>query len=124
MDNYNFTRNTNRFASAALIMSIIGICTFFCGYISIICGSLGIVFALLSKGGGMTYASTAKIALIIGIFACIASAAVITISILIVVQQAGGIDGLLQQYNDIYSILENGGSYEDIYSNMYNGLYM
>ena len=52
--------------NAALLLGVIGAATFCLVYPALICGSLAIVFALLSRGGERTLTSRAKIALILG----------------------------------------------------------
>ena len=44
---------------AALVLSIIAIASCSCIYVSIICGSLAMIFALLSKGGATSMSSMA-----------------------------------------------------------------
>ena len=55
--------------NAALLLGVIGAATFCLVYPALICGSLAIVFALLSRGGERTLTSRAKIALILGAIA-------------------------------------------------------
>ena len=55
--------------NAALLLGVIGAATFCLVYPALICGSLAIVFALLSRGGERTLTSPAKIALILGAIA-------------------------------------------------------
>ena len=44
-------KRSNGFATAALVLGIVGIATGCCVYTGIICGALAIIFALLSRGG-------------------------------------------------------------------------
>ena len=61
-------RRSPGMATAALVLSCAGLFTFTCGYTSIIFGALGIILALLSKGGEYTCSKQAKVASIVGIF--------------------------------------------------------
>ena len=63
----NNKRRSQRMENAARLLGVIGAATFCLVYPALICGSLAIVFALLSRGGERTLTSRAKIALILGI---------------------------------------------------------
>lgn len=108
-DSYNPYQNqvpdkrSRSMSTAALVLSCIGLFTFTCGYTSIICGALGIILALLSKGGELTCSQQGKIALILGIFSIVAGIAAIVFSFIIVIQQYGSIEGLMKQYQAIYN---------------------
>ena len=65
----NNKRRSQRMENAALLLGVIGAATFCLVYPALICGSLAIVFALLSRGGERTLTSRAKIALILGAIA-------------------------------------------------------
>ena len=67
----NNKRRSQRMENAALLLGVIGAATFCLVYPALICGSLAIVFALLSRGGERTLTSRAKIALILGAIALI-----------------------------------------------------
>ncbi len=62
----NNKRRSQRMENAALLLGVIGAATFCLVYPALICGSLAIVFALLSRGGERTLTSRAKAALILG----------------------------------------------------------
>lgn len=59
-------RRSARMERMALLLGIIAIATPCLVYTSLICGSLSIVFALLSRGGELTLAPRAKTGLILG----------------------------------------------------------
>ena len=63
----NNKRRSQRMENAALLLGVIGAATFCLVYPALICGSLAIVFALLSRGGERTLTSRAKIALILAL---------------------------------------------------------
>lgn len=62
-------KRSGSFATAALVLGIIGTATGCCIYTGLICGSLAILFALLSRGGEMTLCSRGKAGLTLGIIA-------------------------------------------------------
>ena len=60
---YQYTRNdrhSQRMETLSLIMGVIALVTMCTVYPTLICGSLGIVFALLSRGGEFSMQSRAK----------------------------------------------------------------
>ena len=63
------SRRSGSFATAALVLGIVGTATGCCIYTGLICGALAILFALLSRGGEMTLDSRAKAGLTLGIIA-------------------------------------------------------
>lgn len=56
-------RRSQRLEMLSLVMGIIALSTACLVYTSLICGALGIVFALLSRGGEMTFSPRAKLGL-------------------------------------------------------------
>lgn len=98
----NQEKRNLKFGTAALVLGIIGLVTPYFIYTSLICGTLAIIFGLLSKGGERTVDKRGKTGIILGIISL-----VITIVILIgvfryVFSSFGGMDGLMQYYNDYY----------------------
>ncbi len=77
--------------TAAIVLSVIAVSTICCIYVSFFCGVLGIIFALLSKGGETTMSPNAKTALTV----CVA-AIVLTVLLL-----AGSFATLILQYGSI-----------------------
>ena len=53
-------RHSKHMENLSLIMGIIALSTFCLVYPALICGALGIVFALLSRGGETTFSGRAK----------------------------------------------------------------
>ena len=56
-------RRSKHMENLSFIMGIIALSTFCLVYPALICGALGIVFALLSRGGETTFSSRAKLGL-------------------------------------------------------------
>lgn len=71
---YQYYRNTpqenrkrsGRMETAALVLGVIAIATLLLVYPALVCGSLSIVFALLSRGGEISLTSKARAGLILG----------------------------------------------------------
>ena len=56
-NNNFYNKRSRNMEVAALVLSIIAIASCSCIYVSIICGSLAMIFALLSKGGATSMSS-------------------------------------------------------------------
>lgn len=59
-------RRSKRMETTSLILGVISIATICLVYPTLICGSLAIVFALLSRGGERTLTARAQIGLVLG----------------------------------------------------------
>ena len=90
-------------ALASMILGIIAIVTSGCIYLAIICGSLAIILALLSRGGRMDFCTQAKAGLISGVVGLILTIIIYVTAFAFILQQYGGIDGLMQEYMNLYN---------------------
>ena len=88
----NNKRRSQRMENAALLLGVIGAATF-----CLVCGSLAIVFALLSRGGERTLTSRAKIALILGAIALGIVLAMIIYTFAIAELYYGGVENMARQ---------------------------
>ena len=93
----NNKRRSQRMENAALLLGVIGAATFCLVYPALICGSLAIVFALLSRGGERTLTSRAKIALILGAIALGIVLALIIYTFAIAELYYGGVENMARQ---------------------------
>ncbi len=84
--------------TAAVILSTISVSTVCCIYISFLCGILGIIFALLSKGGESTMSYNAKTALSISVFAIALTVSLTAGSFILVIKQYGSLDAFMNTY--------------------------
>lgn len=64
-----YEKRSGSFATASLVLGIVGTATGCCVYTGLICGALAILFALLSRGGEMTLTGRGKAGLTLGIIA-------------------------------------------------------
>ena len=87
--------------TAAMILGIVSLTTCSCLYISIVCGALAIIFASLSRGGGMTYGARAQLGLILGIIGLSATIILYGLSFAVALQQYGSIEGILKASADM-----------------------
>ena len=109
--NYNhlqYTKNSQTgdkrsrpLTTAAIVCSTIAISTICCLYLSVICGVLGIIYALLSKGGELTMSQNAKAALWISVFAIFLSITLVAGSFLIVIMRYGSLEAFWNAYMEM-----------------------
>lgn len=100
--------------TAALILGMTAVLTSPCIYAALICGSLGILFALLSKGGKMTAGRRGKTGLILSGLGLALTVAIYAGALYLLLEQYGGLDGLMQEYRKLYE----SGSLEELYQSM------
>ncbi len=96
---------------ASLILGLIAVSTCCCIYSALFCGSLSIMFALLSRGGERTLSSRAQIGLILGIVGIAATMLFYAYSFTMMLLQYGSLDSLL----DATAVYSGYDSFEDMY---------
>lgn len=94
-------RRSERMEITAMTLGIISLISCTCLYISIPCGALAIIFASLSRGGGMTYGARAQLGLILGIIGLSATIILYGLSFAVALQQYGSIEGILKASADM-----------------------
>lgn len=94
-------KRSKTMASAAAILSVISISTVCCVYIPFVCGSLGIILALLSRGGERTMSPNAKTALCVSTVAMFTTAALLACSVAVVFMQYGSFDAFWKEYMEL-----------------------
>lgn len=90
-------RRSQKMENASFILGIISIATACLVYTTLICGSLSILFALLSRGGEHTLAPKAKTGLILG---CISLALILLLMVYTIVYANvyyGGLEEMMRQ---------------------------
>lgn len=90
-------RRSQKMENASFILGIISIATACLVYTTLICGSLSILFALLSRGGEHTFAPKAKTGLILG---CISLALILLLMVYTIVYANvyyGGLEDMMRQ---------------------------
>ena len=107
--NYNDPRNFNNKRSqemetASLVLGIIAIASFTCLNVSIICGSLSMLFALLSKGGASSMSSRAMFCVVLGLVSVLVTICFYTVSIVYMLHEYGSLSGILNAYSDMIGI--------------------
>lgn len=107
--NYNDPRNFNNKRSqemetASLVLGIIAIASCTCLNVSIICGSLSMLFALLSKGGASSMSSRAMFCFVLGLVSVLISICFYTVLIVYMLHEYGSLSGILNAYSDMSGI--------------------
>lgn len=101
-------KRSRTMAAAAVILGVIAFSTACCFYIPYICGSLGIIFALLSKGGEMTMSQNAKTALWVSVSAVILTTVLLIVSFAVVILQYGSLDAFWKAYMEMVEAYSSG----------------
>lgn len=97
---YQYTRNdrhSQRMETLSLIMGVIALVTMCTVYPTLICGSLGIVFALLSRGGEFSMQSRAKVGLALSVVALGIIIAMVVYTLVVAQIYFGGIENMMQE---------------------------
>ncbi len=98
-------------ALASLILGIIALLTAGCIYLAMVCGALGIILALLSKGGSLTLHPKARAGLALSSAGLILTFVIYIMAFLFILSYYGGLDGLMQEYMNLYQV----DSIEELY---------
>lgn len=94
-------RRSNRMEFYSMVLGIIALVGFCLLYPPLICGSLAIVFALLSRGGESTFAPKAKAGLTLGSIALGLVLFVCIFSVVYVLVFYGSMENMLLQMEDV-----------------------
>lgn len=90
-------RRSQRMETASLFLGIIAISTICCVYSTLICGALGIVFALLSRGGEATLSPRAKTGLILSSIGLGLVILMLIYTVIVANVYYGGIENMLRE---------------------------
>lgn len=106
---YNDPRNFNNKRSqemetASLVLGIVAIASCTCLNVSIICGSLSMLFALLSKGGASSMSSRAMFCFVLGLVSVLITICFYTVLIVYMLHEYGSLSGILNAYSDMTGI--------------------
>ncbi len=106
MDNqfYRTDRHSKRMEALSLLMGILSLTTMCLVYPTLICGSLSIVFALLSRGGEMRLSYGAKIGLILGSISLGIIIALMIYTLLVANIYYGGMENMLRELYQMVGI--------------------
>lgn len=107
-------KRSDGMALASFILGIIAVLTSGCIYLAIVCGSLGIILALLSRGGEMKLSSRGTAGLALSSIGLALTLLIYITAFVFIIYYYGGIDAFMEDYMNLY----NGGSIEELYRNM------
>lgn len=104
-------KRSNAMTIAAVIFSILAASTTCCIYFSIVCGALGVTFALLSKGGELTMSKTASTALWLSVGSMALTVFLTGIAFASVISQYGSLDAFADAYMKMLEDYSGGLTY-------------
>ncbi len=96
-------KHSESMALASMILGGISLVTCSCIYISIVCGSLGVILGLLSRGGETSLHAFALTGVILSSIGLCMTLVIYAASFLFLLYQYGGIDGILREYETLYN---------------------
>ena len=97
-----FNPNNNFYNKRSRNMEVAASCS--CIYVSIICGSLAMIFALLSKGGATSMSSMAMTSFWIAFAAVVITLIIYIGSFAAMLHEYGSIEGILKEYQNLTGI--------------------
>ncbi len=103
----------NAFAQAAFVFGLISIFTCMMFFISIPCGALAIIFALLSRKDQLALRGKAKKGLCLGVIGAVGSTAITVIMVAAAIKSMGGWESFLNEYINYYEQM-TGMSVDDL----------
>lgn len=101
---YRNDRHSARMENLSLLMGILALATMCFVYPTLICGALGITFALLSRGGELRFGSRAKYGLTISAIALGMVLLMFIYTIVVANVYFGGIDNMARQMYEMMGI--------------------
>lgn len=108
------TQRSEHMAKASVILGSVALLTSSCLYLALVCSALGIILALLSKGGSIALNSQGKAGLLLSSAGLVLTILIYICVLLFVIFYYGGIDGFYQEYRNLY----HAESIEELYRSM------
>ncbi len=126
-DDYHKDKRSDGLATAALVLGIAGLLCSITIILPLICGSLAIILAILSKGGELTTAGKGKAGMILGIISACIGAFILLLAIA-TTSSTSFIDEFEREYKRQMDQYYNGYDYDDYYNDydsddIWNDLY-
>lgn len=103
MDQYRNKRSSGM-ATASFVLGIASIVTSYCLYLAMPCGALGMILALLSRGGTRKLDNQATVGLALSACGLGFSILFTGFSFFITYQMYGGWDGLMRVYMNLFGV--------------------
>ena len=104
-DNFNGqyrppVRPQDAMLTASVVLSVIAIATTCCIYASVVCGSLGIILALLSRGQKKQLTPQGKLAVMTSTAAIVISIIATVIMFAVTIREYGSLENFMKAYSD------------------------
>ncbi|MGN0343660.1 MAG: hypothetical protein ACI4EC_01715 [Lachnospiraceae bacterium] len=105
-DNFNGqyrppVRPQDAMLTASIVLSVIAIATTCCIYASVVCGSLGIILALLSRGQKKQLTPQGKLAVMTSTAAIVISIIATVIMFAVTIREYGSLENFMKAYSDL-----------------------
>ena len=105
-DNYNGqyrppVRPQDAMLTASIVLSVIAIATTCCIYSSIVCGSLSIILALLSRGQQKNLTPQAQLAVMTATMAIVIAVLATVMMFVMTIREYGSLENFIKAYSDI-----------------------
>lgn len=105
-DNFNGqyrppVRPQDAMLTASVVLSVIAIATTCCIYASVVCGSLGIILALLSRGQKKQLTPQGKLAVMTSTAAIVISIIATVIMFAVTIREYGSLENFMKAYSDL-----------------------
>ncbi len=107
-------KRSDSMATASFVLGLIALLTCSCIYSAMVCGALGMILALLSRGGEMKLNMYGKTGLLLSSAGLFLSIAFYVIMLVFLLNTYGGIDGIMQEYMNILGV----DTMEELYQSM------
>lgn len=98
------SRRSDRMATASLVLGIVSLVSSYCLYLAMPCGALGVILALLSRGGTRRMDNQATVGLVLSACGLGFSVLFTAFSFFITFQMYGGLDGIMREYMDLFGV--------------------
>lgn len=108
-----YNKRSQTMESAAMILSVLSVAMSSCIYISLICGALAMMFALLSKGGELTMSSRARIGFWLGAIGIGLTIVLYVSAVMSILDQFGSLENYLRSTSEMYGI-----DFEELFQEM------
>ncbi|MCM1256479.1 MAG: DUF4190 domain-containing protein [Roseburia sp.] len=103
MDQYR-SRRSPGMATASLVLGIVSLVSSACIYAAMPCGALGMILALLSRGGTRKMDNQATVGLALSVCGLAFTILFTGFSFLLTYKMYGGWDGIMREYMNLYGV--------------------
>lgn len=98
------SRRSSGMATASLVLGIVSLISSSCIYLAMPCGALGVILALLSRGGTRSMDTQAAAGLVLSACGLTFTILFVVFGVFVMYQTFGGWDGILREYMTLYGV--------------------